>query len=275
MGRSSHAATMRALPERPFATDARDARTPTADALTDLAYDLARVGQWTRAAEVFWQAAQECVEPEDGWRLAGRSVSAAVHAGDLTLAQSILRGAYQLPRPAFPAHVAAGAAMVSLLVDGDAPTAEHTIQTAISALDPLVDPDEVNQLLVALHVVALCRGASEWPVISSDRALETFDALGATAWVRRTRGTLRVVGSSSRTAPDSSDQLTAQESRVAHLAAYGLSNKDIGERLFLSPRTVSGHLYRLFPKLGITSRAGLRDALQRRDEATARVMETG
>jgi ATP/maltotriose-dependent transcriptional regulator MalT len=45
------------------------------------------------------------------------------------------------------------------------------------------------------------------------------------------------------------------------LAATGLSNKEIGQRLFLSHRTVGGHLHRLFPKLGITSRAALRDAL--------------
>ena len=45
------------------------------------------------------------------------------------------------------------------------------------------------------------------------------------------------------------------------LAASGLTNKQIGERLFLSHRTVGTHLYQLFPKLGITSRAALRDAL--------------
>ena len=45
------------------------------------------------------------------------------------------------------------------------------------------------------------------------------------------------------------------------LAAAGLSNKQIGHRLFLSHRTVGAHLYRSFPKLGITSRAALRDAL--------------
>ena len=48
---------------------------------------------------------------------------------------------------------------------------------------------------------------------------------------------------------------------MAQLAATGLSNKEIGERLFLSPRKVSAHVYRIFPKLGITSRAALRDAL--------------
>jgi DNA-binding CsgD family transcriptional regulator len=55
--------------------------------------------------------------------------------------------------------------------------------------------------------------------------------------------------------------LTPQEHEIASLAASGLSNKQIGTRLYLSPRTVSGHLYRIFPKLGISTRAALRDAL--------------
>jgi DNA-binding NarL/FixJ family response regulator len=55
--------------------------------------------------------------------------------------------------------------------------------------------------------------------------------------------------------------LTAQEQEIAALAASGLTNKQIGERLHLSPRTVGSHLYQLFPKLGIASRAALRDAL--------------
>ncbi|MGW4599837.1 response regulator transcription factor, partial [Streptomyces sp. NPDC004457] len=47
----------------------------------------------------------------------------------------------------------------------------------------------------------------------------------------------------------------------------GLTNKEIGQRMHLSPRTVSSHLYRVFPKLGISSRAALRDALGKlRDE---------
>lgn len=58
-----------------------------------------------------------------------------------------------------------------------------------------------------------------------------------------------------------SGSLTPQQREIAELAAAGLTNKQIGERLFLSPRTVSTHLYQLFPKLGVTSRAALRDAL--------------
>jgi DNA-binding NarL/FixJ family response regulator len=63
--------------------------------------------------------------------------------------------------------------------------------------------------------------------------------------------------------PEARDQLTAQELQIAQLAlaADGLSNREIGQRLFLSHRTISTHLYRVFPKLGITSRAELNAAL--------------
>jgi DNA-binding NarL/FixJ family response regulator len=62
------------------------------------------------------------------------------------------------------------------------------------------------------------------------------------------------------------DSLTPQELQIARLAASGLTNKQIAERLYLSPRTVGGHLYQIFPKLGITTRAALRDALSRADD---------
>ncbi|MCZ1005481.1 helix-turn-helix transcriptional regulator [Streptomyces lydicus] len=57
--------------------------------------------------------------------------------------------------------------------------------------------------------------------------------------------------------------MTPQQREIVALAAAGLSNKQIAGKLFLSPRTVSTHLYQAFPKLGVTSRAGLRDALER------------
>jgi len=59
------------------------------------------------------------------------------------------------------------------------------------------------------------------------------------------------------------DQLSPQEMQIANMAAEGLSNREIAQRLYLSPRTVGSHLYRLFPKLGITSRAQLVAALAR------------
>lgn len=93
------------------------------------------------------------------------------------------------------------------------------------------------------------------------RARDEFTALSARPWAER-------AGAEARTgspAADAKDTLTPQERQIAELVAAGLSNKEIGTRLFLSPRTVGAHLYRIFPKLGITSRASMRDALTMAD----------
>ena len=95
----------------------------------------------------------------------------------------------------------------------------------------------------------------------------TFDKLGARPWVALALRELRAVRSGpSAPGPDAVAGLTAQELEIAQLAAQGYSNKEIGARLHLSHRTVSTHLYRLFPKLGVTARAGLRDALTKERE---------
>ncbi|MEY9965706.1 DNA-binding CsgD family transcriptional regulator [Streptacidiphilus sp. MAP12-16] len=93
-------------------------------------------------------------------------------------------------------------------------------------------------------------------------ALDVFERLGAVPWAARARAELRASGTpAAHPASGPAAPLTPQEREIAELAAAGLTNKQIGERLYLSPRTVSSHLYRLFPKLGISSRAALRDAL--------------
>jgi DNA-binding NarL/FixJ family response regulator len=93
-------------------------------------------------------------------------------------------------------------------------------------------------------------------------ARDTFDALGCTGWSDRARRELRASGESSRRRdPTARDQLTPQELQIAQLAAVGFSNREIGERLYLSPRTISTHLYRAFPKLGVTTRSQLGTAL--------------
>ncbi|WP_426513352.1 AAA family ATPase [Dactylosporangium sp. McL0621] len=93
-------------------------------------------------------------------------------------------------------------------------------------------------------------------------ALGTFDRLGARPWATRAHNELRATGITTITGPDTSAALTAQERQIATMAATGLTNKQIGQQLHLSHRTVGGHLHRIFPKLGITSRAALRDALE-------------
>ena len=93
-------------------------------------------------------------------------------------------------------------------------------------------------------------------------ARDTFDALGCAPWSDQARRELRASGERSRRrVVDARDQLTGQELQIAQLAARGLSNREIGQRLYLSHRTISTHLYRVFPKLGISSRGELAAAL--------------
>jgi len=92
-------------------------------------------------------------------------------------------------------------------------------------------------------------------------ARTTFEVIGAATWAEQARAELRATGerpaADGPAGPAAQDTLSAQESQIARLAAQGLSNREIGQRLFLSPRTVGSHLYRIFPKLNITSRAQL------------------
>jgi DNA-binding CsgD family transcriptional regulator len=93
-------------------------------------------------------------------------------------------------------------------------------------------------------------------------ALGTFQRLGAAPWAARAASELRATGQAIGQRPGAGPaSLTPQQREIAQLAAAGLTNKQIAERLHLSPRTVATHLHQLFPKLGVTTRAALRDAL--------------
>lgn len=92
-------------------------------------------------------------------------------------------------------------------------------------------------------------------------AAETFERLGARPWAERARTELRAtgetLGGTRAQDADPAGRLTPQELRIVQLAADGLTNRDIGTRLFLSPRTVGYHLYKAYPKLGVSSRRQL------------------
>ena len=91
-------------------------------------------------------------------------------------------------------------------------------------------------------------------------AQTVFSELGAVPWADRARMELRAAGVPVVATAGGSEAvslLTAQELQVARLAALGRTNREIAAQLFLSPRTVSYHLYKAFPKLGIGSRAEL------------------
>jgi DNA-binding CsgD family transcriptional regulator len=93
-------------------------------------------------------------------------------------------------------------------------------------------------------------------------AHELLAEMGAGAFTERARRELLATGGAARRrAVQTQDQLTAQEAQIARLAGEGITNQEIGARLFLSPRTVEWHLYKVFSKLGIASRKELPGAL--------------
>jgi DNA-binding CsgD family transcriptional regulator len=168
------------------------------------------------------------------------------------------------------AHVAAGRAAGMAEI-----SPHHAFLLAASAALAAAD-DEADDLYEAACAV---EGAGRW-VFESARlrlahgirlrrrrraaARETlleahrgFRRLGAGLWAGQAEQELRAAGHAVTPAGAGREPLTAQELRIAHLAADGLTNKEIGRLLHLSPRTVGDYLYRVFPKLGITSRAAL------------------
>ena len=90
----------------------------------------------------------------------------------------------------------------------------------------------------------------------------SYAAMGMEGFAERARRELVATGETVRKRRvEARDELTAQEAQIARLAAGGLTNAEIAAQLFLSPRTVEWHLSKVFSKLGVRSRMGLRDAL--------------
>ncbi|WP_419996765.1 helix-turn-helix transcriptional regulator [Streptomyces boninensis] len=116
-----------------------------------------------------------------------------------------------------------------------------------------------TELLYGEHLRRARRRADAREQLRS--ALTAFDRLDATPWADRARAELRATGetlaSERAAAPALVDRLTPQELQVTRLAAGGVSSREIAARLFLSPRTVEYHLYKAYPKLGISNRREL------------------
>ncbi|MEU9448832.1 AAA family ATPase [Streptomyces sp. NPDC048277] len=185
---------------------------------------------------------------------------AAAASGHLAEARTVLTRLEQIleSTPADGVMRAIRYARVALSDDGDA---EHLFKDAYD-LSAAASPWYRARLDLA-HGAWLRRGRrtaeARGPLRSAQSA---FDTLGAAAWSARAARELRASGlKTERAAAQGTPRLSAQEWQIARLAAQGLSNRDIAQQLYLSHRTISSHLYNIFPKLGITSRAQLRGAL--------------
>ncbi len=194
-----------------------------------------------------------------GWAI-GELAEAAVHSGHREAARRVMEElgplADQTPSPLL--HVGLQYARPLLADDEDA---EPLFEAALGA--DLTRWPLVRARLLLAYGAWLRRqrrvAESRAPLRA---AREAFDALGALPWGERARQELRASGElSGRRAPGAWDRLSPQELQIVQLAADGLSNREIGQQLYLSHRTVGTHLYRVFPKLGITSRSELRGLL--------------
>jgi len=194
------------------------------------------------------------------WWAIADIAEAAAHGGKAGEARRLLDELASLAEttPASWIQLGLRHARAVLADDGDA---EELFQAALSA--------EVNRWPYQRARLLLAYGAwlrrrrrvaeSRTPLRA---ARDAFDALGVRAWGERARQELRASGETSRSrTPEARDQLTPQELQIAQMAAEGLTNREIGQQLYLSHRTVGSHLYRLFPKLGISSRGQLRSVL--------------
>jgi len=235
-------------------------------ALVQMARGFAALGQG-RHAEAYEQLrrlfdpADLAYHPHVRWWAATDYLEAALHSAHLEEARAIV------------------AEMESLLEQTHSPL----LQVRLAYARPLLAEDQDAE---ALYLASLGENLTHWPFVRARlqlgyggwlrrhrrmadsrpplrAAVEVFDALGALPWAERARQELRASGEVRRSRTvDARDQLSPQELQIAQLATEGLSNREIGQRLYLSHRTVGSHLYRIFPKLGITSRAELHTALE-------------
>ncbi|MFF1473067.1 ATP-binding protein [Streptomyces mirabilis] len=194
------------------------------------------------------------------WLLAPDLADAAVAAGTVKQARELLADLPDLTRR-LPSEmmVVAHAYTEAVLAPDD--TAEERYAAALAAL-----PADWTLSRARLHLHhgrwlrRQRRNVDARHPLRLARA--EFDRVGAQPWAEMAREQLRATGESNgRRHANTGEQLSAQEMQIALLASQGLSNREIGQRLFISHRTVGAHLYRIYPRLGITGRGKLAAAL--------------
>jgi len=203
-------------------------------------------------------------------RLSMDLVDAAVRVGRGDEARRHVQAMRDVPLHAVSARFAMLTAASAALVAG--PGAAELFEQALANPDAERWPfDQARiQLAYGEHLRRQRRAGATRVVLGV--ALETFQRLGAQPWAAKARQELRASGLTvgHPVAPGTAAALTPDERAVATLAATGLTNKEIAGRLMVSHHTVAARLYQVFPKLGVGSRAALRNAMLVLDGDAAR-----
>jgi len=140
-----------------------------------------------------------------------------------------------------------------LAARGDVEAAARKAQDAMSEHDRLPMPFERARTQLLLGQLHRRQRQKERSRAILREALQAFEAMGTPLWADRVRAEL----ARAEAAPTRDLTLTPSERRVAELAASGMTNRDVAAALFISPKTVEANLARIYPKLGIKSRAEL------------------
>jgi ATP/maltotriose-dependent transcriptional regulator MalT len=217
------------------------------------------LGQYAEAVAAAERTVDETYLPQVTWWVLPELVEAAVRTGKRDLAETALR---RLAGNTHGSDWALGltARCRALLAEG--PEAEQLYHEAIERLGRTrLRPESARTAL--LYGEWLRREQRLTNARDQLReAYELFTAMGAEAFAERARRELAAAGEKVRT-PESQavTDLTSQEEHIARLARDGRTNPEIGAEMFISARTVEWHLRKIYLKLGITSRKGLRGAL--------------
>jgi DNA-binding CsgD family transcriptional regulator len=186
----------------------------------------------------------------------GDQVEAALLVGDVDRAADLVaeldRRAVTTPYP-YLCGVAARSRALLALARGDAAAAASAADAAVAAHAELPMALERGRTFLVQGRVLRRRKEKRAAAAALTRAGEDFQRLGADLWCERVATELHSLG----LRRSSTSRLTPAEHRVATLVVAGHSNEEVAAALYLSRRTVEGHLSRIYRKAGVRSRTGL------------------
>jgi len=189
-------------------------------------------------------------------------IEAVIGLGDMDRARDLVAWMDEVGRRTGRAWtLATGGRCRALLLaaGGDLEAASHELGRALAEHERVPMPLELGRTLLVDGMVQRRRRHRAAAQAALRRATELFERLGAAAWAERSRQELARIGDRSGPQHD----LTPVEARVARLVAEGGTNREIADRLFVSPKTVEATLTHVYRKLDIRTRAELAAAISR------------